>query len=221
MPREKEFMSLFHRLFGSGKQGGAPQGPRDLAGLLHELEQKAKGAFPAVRASLMNRAGDLCVKEGKLHEALRYFGEAIDAYLEDQQPEPARGVARKILRIHPGAVRTLCTLTWLDLAAGHHRAAVGHLRDYVRAAEAAGRQELAKKAVLEMAGLAVDREFLEEAAQALDTLGARKDAERVRGWLQEGGGALTEEEALELSLRCLHGAIGSHRAGRLGPGREW
>lgn len=216
-------MSLFDRLFGSGKQDAAPQGARDLPGLLKELEQKAKGAFPGVRASLMNRAGDLCMKEGKLQEALRYFGEAIDAYLEDQQPEPARGVARKILRIHPGAVRTLCTLTWLDLAAGHHRAAVGHLRDYVRVAEAAGRQELAKKAVLEMAGLAVNRDFLDEAARALEALGARREAERVRGWMEmeKGGGSLTEEETLELSLRCLKGAIGSQRAGKGDATRGW
>ena len=59
----------------------------------------------------MNRAGDLCLRAGDRVRALRYYGRAIDALLGDGQPEAARGVANKIIRVHPDAIRTLCTLT--------------------------------------------------------------------------------------------------------------
>ena len=40
----------------------------------------------------------------------------------------------KLIRVHPGAVRTLCTLLWLDLGARHMATALMHLRDYIEAA---------------------------------------------------------------------------------------
>ena len=64
-------------------------------------------------------AGDLCMQAKKTERALGYYGRAIDAYLHDGRPELARGVAQKLIRVHPGAVRTYCTLTWLDLGLGH------------------------------------------------------------------------------------------------------
>ncbi|MEE2900180.1 MAG: hypothetical protein VX815_17095, partial [Gemmatimonadota bacterium] len=61
--------------------------------------------------------GDFALGAGDRARALKYYGHAIDAFLEDDQREAARGVANKLIRVHPEVVRTLCTLTWLDLGA--------------------------------------------------------------------------------------------------------
>ena len=94
--------------------------------VLTDLEEQAAAAESGFRWVPLNRAGDLCDRAGARARALQYYGRAIDAMLEDGQPEPARGLATKIVRIHPDAVRTLCTLTWLDLAP-HHMASVRNL----------------------------------------------------------------------------------------------
>ena len=188
-----------------------PQG--DKAGLerqLKELEAQAEGAPLATRGPLLNRAGDMCLKAGDRLRALRYFGEAIDTLLTDEQPEPARGVAKKIIRIHPEAVRTLCTLTWLDCAARQTAASILDLRKYVEAAKRGGQEALTGKQILEMARLSDQVDFLEEAAKALEELGRSMDATAIRGWVALGGSPEAPEDPLELSAACFKAAMGSN-----------
>src|SRR5690606_27875713 len=120
-------MSFLSRLFGSKDQ---PQkADARLTQRLERLEAEAEHALPGYVGSTYNRAGDIALRAGDSERAVSYYGRAIDAFLEDVQPEAARGVANKIIRVRPAAVRTLCTLTWLDLAARHTATALLHLRD--------------------------------------------------------------------------------------------
>jgi hypothetical protein len=109
----------------SGKVGGAGSGTSDWQ--LKELAAEAERASPGARWAVFNRLGDAYLKADDRLRALRYFGKAIDALLEDDQPEPARAVAKKVIRLHPEAIRTLCTLTWLDLASMKPGAAAASL----------------------------------------------------------------------------------------------
>ena len=175
-----------------------------------QLEEEAKSTPRAFQGTPLNRAGDLCLRAGDRDRALSYYGRAIDALLEDGQREAARGVANKIIRVHPEAVRTLCTLTWLDLAAQHMATAMLHLRDYVVAAKRMHRERLAGDQILEMARSLNQSEFLEAAADAMDQLGFAGEAALVREWSASGGSpnALSDPDAM--AEHCLQHAVGSN-----------
>lgn len=202
-------MSFLSRLFGS--KGGQGRGGADLEGRLAALEEEAARARPGYQGTPLNKAGDLALRAGQHTRAVAFYGRAIDAFLEDQQREAARGVANKIIRVHPRAVRTLCTLTWLDIAARHKATALLHLRDYVEAAEEAGQEGRAAEHLMEMARVCPQPEFVDAVADALDGLGFEGRASKVRAWVREGGSpeALTDAEALEEF--CLRAAVDSSR----------
>ena len=212
LPNRAEAMpNLFSRLFRSNGPTEAPHRGPWLDGQLEYLENEAAEASQGLRGTPLNTAGDLCHKAGDRARALRYYGRSIDAFLADDQPEAARGVARKIIRVHPEAVRTLCTLTWLDLGSSHQADALVHLQEYVAAAEKAGRQDLAREQIVQMAKTVAEGAFLEAAAQALDRLDGEADAVRVRAWaLEEGGAKGSTADPVERLARCLNAAIGSN-----------
>jgi hypothetical protein len=176
---------------------------------VRELERRAEGSPLGTRATLLNRAGDVCMRAGDHQRALGFFRQAIDLLLEDEQPEPARGVAKKIIRVHPETVRTHCTLTWLDLATRQHAGAVKSLREYVRAAERREDTDRAGPQILEMARITTHKGFLEEASGALEKMGFPSDAEQVRSWLEEGGAPEAQGEHEELRMHCMRSATGS------------
>jgi len=177
---------------------------------LKALAAEAEGAALGTRWAVFNRLGDAYSKAGDMPRALRYFGKAIDALLEDDQPAPARAVAKKVIRLHPGAVRTLCTLTWLDLASLKIPAAARSLRDYVRASKEAKRERLACGQVLEMGRLVSHPGFLEEVVKALDELGCSGDSAEARGWLEAGASPPAPEDRKEVYMACLKAALGSN-----------
>jgi len=203
-----------------GKKASTPppqaRGVGDWRKEIEALEQEAKRASRAFLGTPLNKAGDVCLRAGERDLALQYYGRAIDALLEDGQREAARGVANKIIRVHPDAIRALCTLTWLDLAARHMATALMHLRDYVEAAKK-GRQEfITAEQVFLMASVAPQEEFLAAAADALDSLGFSDRAERVRGWLTGGGAPDRISDPEELASHCLNAAVGANLKGRRG-----
>lgn len=159
---------------------------------------------------MFNRLGDAYLKADDRVRALRYFGRAIDALLEDDQPEPARAVAKKVIRLHPEAIRTLCTLTWLDLASMKTPAAVASLWDYVAAAASGGKDRLACTQILEMARLVPDPVFMGEAEKALEELGCGIDAGQVREWRDLGQSPTAPKDQKTLYVLCLKAAIGSN-----------
>jgi len=205
-------MSFLNRLFGS-KDEAAPPPQGRLTQRLEKLEAEAESAAPAYVGTSYNRAGDVALRSGDQDRAVGYYGRAIDAFLEDGQREAARGVANKIIRVRPSAVRTLCTLTWLDLAARHSATALLHLRDYVEAAKDVDESALAANQIFEMARVVPDSEFLGAVADALDSLAFPKKAEKVRAWASEEGSPDAIAGADELSNACLRGAVNSNDRG--------
>ncbi len=202
------FLSRFFRSEGSGDGGST-----ELEARLAALEKEAERARAGYQGTPYNRAGDLALRAGHRTRAVEYYGRAINAFLEDQQREAARGVANKIIRVHPKAVRTLCTLTWLDLAARHKATALLHLRDYVEAAEEIGENERAAAQILEMAKICPQMEFIDAVADALDGLGFEDRASEVRGWVRDGGSPDAIRDGLELAERCVNAAVNSARSG--------
>ena len=175
------------------------------------LEKESQRARPGYRGTALNKAGDLALKGDLKPRAIAYYGRAIDAFLEDGQREAARGVANKIIRVHPKAVRTLCTLTWLDLAARHTATAMLHLRDYVVAAQEIGESELAGQQIYKMARFAFQPEFLGAAADALDMLDLEARASEVREWSARNGSPVSATSPEELAEACLAAAIRSSK----------
>ncbi|HSW29815.1 MAG TPA: hypothetical protein VLH75_10075 [Longimicrobiales bacterium] len=209
-------MTALSNWFGKKPDASPPQpkGPRDWRKEIEALEEESKRAPRAFQGTALNKAGDVCLRAGDRDLAFAYYGRAIDALLEDGQREAARGVANKIIRVHPEAIRTLCTLTWLDLAARHMATALLHLRDYVEAARK-GRQEFrTAEQIFLMAHVAPQEEFLAAAADALDTLGFADRADKVRGWATSGGSPerITDHDAL--AAHCLNAAVGENLKGR-------
>ena len=199
-------MSFLSRLFGS--QGGA-SAPKNVEAELGKLEVEAENARPGYVGSAYNRAGDLALRDQQTDRALGYYGRSIDAFLEDAQREAARGVANKIIRVRPTAVRTLCTLTWLDLAARHQAMALMHLRDYAAAAREADEQARGATQIYKMARLSDAAEFLDAAADALDGLDFGNRAKEVRSWVKPGAPDAVHDED-ELAEACLHAAVASN-----------
>jgi hypothetical protein len=204
-------MAFLSRLFGSkDREEERPSvGPKPKGGLtqrLERLEQEAQNAAPGYVGTSYNRTGDLALREGDAERAMSFYGRAINAFLEDEQPEAARGVANKIIRLRPHAVRTLCTLMWLDLAAKHTATALLHLRDYVESAKKAKQSALAASQIYEMARIVPDREVLGAIADALDGLDFSDKAAEVRDWQNEGGSPDVIEDGDDLSAACLKAA---------------
>ena len=178
--------------------------------VLADLEEQAGNADLGLRWVPLNRAGDLCDRAGNRAQALHYYGRAIDAMLEDGQPEPARGLATKIVRIHPEAVRTLCTLTWLDLASHHMASVVVHLNEYVASAVKGGREDVAGEQIQVMVQVVVDAEFRSAAAEALDALDLTDAAAEVRARIEADEAAEGEADPVDWTDLCLSHALGSN-----------
>jgi len=204
-------MSLLRSWLDSLKSltGGTGGGVSDRE--LRELAAEAERASPGARWAVFNRLGDAYLKADDRIRALRYFGKSIDALLEDDQPEPARAVAKKVIRLHPEAIRTLCTLTWLDLASMKSPAAVATLKEYVKVAKEGKRERLACGQILEMTRLVSDPLFLAEAVTALEGLGCTADSAQAREWLEGGGSPTAPKDPKELHILCLKAAIGSNQ----------
>lgn len=200
-------MSFLSKLFGSRS---SDSGAQDVEAQLARLEREAEDAMPGFVGSSYNRAGDLALRSGQSDRAVGYYGRAIDAFLEDGQREAARGVANKIIRVRPAAVRTLCTLTWLDLASRHQATALLHLRDYAEAAREANQRVRAATQVFEMARRSDSGEFLDAAADALDALTFPNRAREVRGWATAGRAPEAISDNVEVSEACLAAAVRSN-----------
>ena len=205
-------MSFLNRLFGAKDE--AANAEAKLLQRLERMEAEAASAAPAYVGSTYNRAGDLALRAGDLRRAVSYYGRAIDAFLEDGQREAARGVANKIIRVRPGSVRTLCTLTWLDLASRHTATALLHLRDYVAAVKGADDRALAANQIFAMARLVADHEFLAAAADALDGLDFAHRADEVREWAAQEGSPDALRDPDELAAACLGAAVRTNERGK-------
>jgi len=195
-------MSFLSNLFGGESSDDEP----DLETRIATLEAEAEQGDSGHRGMSLNRAGDLALQADQSERAIAFYGRAINAYLDDQHVDAARGVANKIVRVHPEAVRTQCTLIWLDLAARHMATALLHLRDYVEAAKRSNHQDLAVGQIHLMAQLAPFEEFLAAAADALDQLNRHDMADEVREFAtgEESPNVIHDEQ--KLAEACMRAA---------------
>jgi PAS domain S-box-containing protein len=95
------------------------------------------------RSHAMARAGELCVEAGQRERALRYFGRAVDSFLEAGDETAAERTCRRIVAIAPSVVRARRTLAILAIGRGDTDVAVERVGDYVRAAMEARQAEVA------------------------------------------------------------------------------
>ena len=184
-----------------------PEHEGTLTERLEELERESERATLGFTGAPLNRAGDECLQAGARERGLAYYGRAIDAYLHDGNPELARGVAQKLIRVHPQAVRTYCTLTWLDLGLGYLADARTHLGGYVAASRRAGREDLAIPQVKEMATTVSDAEFLRATSTALQDLGDDDASRELRDSLPADPESEAQDE--DVRERCFAAAKSS------------
>jgi hypothetical protein len=165
------------QLFRSRGSEGGDRLEKELA----SLEEQVLTASPGYETQFLNRAGNLCVDAGQPARALRYYGRAIDAYLESGRFSAAEVLCRKVHQIAPQTVRVRCTLAWLALGKGVYESTRGEIDGYFTAAAKSGQEELAAKQLLMMAEAATDVRLREEIARYLLDLGAGEEADHVFG----------------------------------------
>ena len=149
---------------------------------LRDVNSSLATAAPRERASLLKRAGDICVGLDEPRRALAWYGRAIDQLLELGEGTDAARLCRLIIFVQPNAVRARSTLTWIDLGTGRQDAAIEELRAYAQASRVAGQNALAAdqlEAMFEVATLPALRERLVVEMRALGE-SARAEAMAVR-----------------------------------------
>jgi predicted Zn-dependent protease len=189
----------------SSQQRPSPEPEPGLEGQLHALEQQADLALPGFDAQFYNRAGDMCMDAGQRAMALAYFGRAIDAYLRAGRYNAAGAVCRKLIRVSPGSVRARATLAWLAIGKGLLSDAQWEVDEYVEAAVAAGRAELARKHLAMMADSTHSPDLRALLAAHLRRLGDPAAADRIMAARTDGETA--QEEAKALWSRVLRAAF--------------
>ena len=165
---------------GISRKGDTSRADLDLAATLQEIEAQARdeSSWP-LRARAMNRAGDLCAAAGERDLAKRYYGRAIDAYLEAARFDQAAAMCRKLIRYAPDVVRARCTLAFIAVGRGSPAEAAREIGDYVRATREAGLQKYAIPRLVLLAGATTDPAMRTEIGHALVELGAIEAGRRI------------------------------------------
>lgn len=130
--------------------------------------------------------GDRASEAGDRAKALECYGSALNDYLQEGLPVLAAHVAQRMIQRYPDVVRARMTLAVLSLAEGLRVLSPGVLRSsridfevYVRAARAAGQEEIAIRQLHRFAAVTEHPAVQELAAEFLQLLGDRQGAERV------------------------------------------
>lgn len=160
---------------------GKPVREADVTRHLDQLEEKARHAPFGMDAYIWNEAGDLCVAVDREFDARRYFGRAIDTFLDAGRFDIAHAIARKMLRHYPDVVRARCTLAWIAIGRGI-RPEISHaLTSYAGAARDCGMDRPLVRELNWMADIVDNRETLLEIGEWLLDTGASREANRVFG----------------------------------------
>lgn len=163
------------------RTGARPVRDTELTRHLEYLEDKAARASYGMDAYIFNEAGDLCVAVDREFEARRYFGRAIDGFLDSGRFDVAHAIARKILRLYPEVVRARCTLAWISIGKGIRPVMAKSLRDYASAARELGMERPLVRELGWMADIVSDKDMLLEMGEWLLDSGASAEADRVFG----------------------------------------
>jgi tetratricopeptide (TPR) repeat protein len=181
---------FFKKVFGSSEKrsdrsdSSAVIASEDLNRIEQELRRIGHG-YEAAR--LHNRAGDLYLAKGERQNALKRYGDAIDAFLKSGEYDNAMAVCRKIIRVVPQVIRTRRTLAWLCLGKGFLDIAREHVDAYTYASREAGLETLALQQLMLMGQYVEDDDFRAFLAGKISELGDEEAATRVReGRASEG-----------------------------------
>lgn len=158
-----------------------PEPAIDLTGRLRTLEKRAKKAPFGAAAYAYNVAGDLCAGAARGPDAKRYFGQAIDSFLDSGRLDVAGAVARKVLRLYPDVVRARCTLAWIAIGRGIRPEVLQAINGYADAARARRVENGLVRELHRMGVFVTDRHVLEEIANLLLDLGADTEADTIYG----------------------------------------
>jgi tetratricopeptide (TPR) repeat protein len=174
---------FFKKVFGSSEKrsdrsdSSAVIASEDLNRIEQELRRIGHG-YEAAR--LHNRAGDLYLAKGERQNALKRYGDAIDAFLKSGEYDNAMAVCRKIIRVVPQVIRTRRTLAWLCLGKGFLDIAREHVDAYTYASREAGLETLALQQLMLMGQYVEDDDFRAFLAGKISELGDEEAATRVR-----------------------------------------
>jgi hypothetical protein len=148
------------------------------------LEREARAATDQARGHLFNRLGDLYAGARRKVPAVRYYGQAVDAYLGAGYVGPAAAMCRKILRIAPEAVRTHCTLACLAAHEGHIDEARHSITRFVEASQITHTEKLGIARLRLVAAAVGDEGLREHIASSLGELGDTLGQQRIEATLR-------------------------------------
>jgi hypothetical protein len=173
-------------MFGWFQKRSSGDGASALDQELAALEREARAATDQTRGNLFNRLGDLCAGAKRNVPAVRYYGQAVDAYLAAGFVGPAAAMCRKILRIAPEAVRTHCTLACLAAHEGHIPEARQSITRFVEASQITHTEKLGVARLRLVAAAVRDEELRQHIADCLGELGDALGKERIEAGLLAG-----------------------------------
>ncbi|HYJ80388.1 MAG TPA: EAL domain-containing protein, partial [Longimicrobiaceae bacterium] len=174
-----------------------------------DVESEAARMAPAQRGQLYDHEGGVCAARGAHDEAIRWYGRAIDAFLEARYIQTAQAMCRKLIAYAPDVVRARATLALLHVGTGFEPEAVTEVNciaAYLRAAVRAGQQALAIHWFRVLATAADGMELKALAAECLVELGDREHGTAILNSVEHARGdgrelpCLSAEEKWELLL---------------------
>lgn len=159
---------------------------QQLESLLDNLEKRSAAAdHPDQKARIFNLAGDLCFDAGQPERAISYYEKSINIYIAGEHYNQAALLCKKIVAQTPEALRAYSTLAWLAIVRGLLEEVRKRISDYVRAAENARLEKLARQQLLNFAKISKAQEVLESIGEALleleDSAGADAVFAQARG----------------------------------------
>jgi tetratricopeptide (TPR) repeat protein len=169
-------------------KGASPKGQLDVE--LADLDRQAASATPDFAALIYNRAGDMCVRANDARRALRYYGRAIDAFLEVGYYDSAAALCRRVIEISPNVVRARATLAFLSLGEGLQylpfqgsveENARRSILDYLSAARKGGVEDLVGRRLKLMADVTDNQHVRELIGEFLLEVGEPQAADEVLG----------------------------------------
>lgn len=182
---------------------------RDRIGIMKEKAERSSHQY---RAYQFARAGDLARDAAFQEEAVRLYGNAIDAYLEAGRGRAAELICQRMLEAYPNVVRARYTLALIAVGQGDVQAARARIEDYVTAVIRERTADMAVPALLQMASATADEQVRAAIADSLTRLGHTELGKRVvtgkaaaadtTSWSRSVAGAVRHPR--EIDVEALH-----------------
>jgi tetratricopeptide (TPR) repeat protein len=168
--------------------------------------------MPLDFARLARELADLYAEYGRKVDAIRWYGQSIDAYLYAGFAEAAIAMCRKVIQFEPRVVRARATLAMLYLARSDEEKADEEIRMYVGITRERGVDvQLTCERLRACADLTGSIELKTRIADAIADFGAAEMSQEIRREVKRvaGGGcgpSLSEAERWRLLIDATVGA---------------